>query len=346
MPPNDLPFGKLPAPLLEELINRLPTQAEDIVQGPGIGLDCAVIQVGERLLVIKSDPITFTSEEIGWYLVQVNVNDIATTGALPRWLMVTILLPSAGARKQAVEITAQLQNACALFDLTVIGGHTEVTRGIDRPILVGTMIGEVAPEKLVSPRGALPGDRLLITKGVPIEATAILGKEFAGRLLEPEVGLSQPELEAAQQFLYEPGISVLQDARAALEAGGVHAMHDPTEGGIYAAVWEMAAACGLSIRIEPKKIPVYPLSRRICEGLGLDPLGAIASGALLIAAAPDRSQAVIDSLTRAGIACTEIGFFEDEGGEPRVLSGFSAGATLFPRQEQDEVTRLFQPAPI
>ncbi len=343
MPTDDLPVGKLPGELLESLLARLPTRAPHVVQGPGIGLDCAVVESSGRLLVLKSDPITFASDAIGWYAVQVNANDLATTGALPRWLLVTLLLPPNGAATLLDQIATQLEQACSELGIVVIGGHTEVTYGLDRPILVGTMIGEVSPERLVTPRGAQPGDRLLLTKGVPIEATALLSREFPARLSAPHSGLSAADLEAAQAFLRHPGLSVLPDAQIAMRAGQVHAMHDPTEGGLYTALWELAQACQHTLWVDLAAAPVFPLSARICQILGLDPLGAIASGALLLAAPPTDAPNIAQALVQSGIPCAEIGVVADQPGPPLVRQGFSPEAVLAPRPSRDEIARLFEP---
>jgi hydrogenase expression/formation protein HypE len=341
MPANSLPVGKLPSDLLENLLERLPTHGPQVVLGPGIGLDCAVIETSGRLLVFKSDPITFASDSIGWYAVQVNANDLATTGALPRWMLVTLLLPSAGAPALLDQIGEQLQQACAELGLVVIGGHTEVTYGLDRPILVGTMIGEVSREQLVTPRGAQPGDRLLLTKGVPIEATALLSRELSDRLTTPTNGLSADELKTAQAFLHQPGLSVLPEAQLALQAGRVHAMHDPTEGGLYTALWELAQACQHTLWMDLSTVPVFPLSARICQILNLDPLGAIASGALLLAVPPNDARNISRAIAQAGIACTEIGIVSDQAGPALVRQGFSPDAGLAPRPVRDEIAKLF-----
>jgi hydrogenase maturation factor len=341
MPTNSLPVGKLPSSLLESLLAQLPTHGPHVVLGPGVGLDCAVVETSGRLLVFKSDPITFASDSIGWYAVQVNANDLATTGALPRWMLVTLLLPPAGASVLLDQIGAQLQQACAELGVVIIGGHTEVTYGLDRPILVGTMVGEVSREQLVTPRGAQPGDKLLLTKGVPIEATAILSRELPDRLSVPPNGLSAAELKTAQAFLHEPGISVLREAQLAIQAGHVHAMHDPTEGGLYTALWELAQACQHTLWVDLAKVPVFSLSARICQILELDPLGAIASGALLLAAPPQEAGKISQAISQAGISCTEIGMVADQAGPPVVRQGFSPDAGLVTRPARDEIAQLF-----
>jgi hydrogenase expression/formation protein HypE len=331
-----LPPGKLPPELLARMLQTLPTHDPQVRLGPGIGLDCAVIDMGSTLWVLKSDPITFATEEIGWYLVQVNANDIATTGARPRWLMATFLLPEKGASAALVEkLAGQLARACDALGITVIGGHTEITTGLNRPLAMGTLIGEVSPERLVTPQGIRPGDRILLTKGAPIEATAILARERPEQLSGV---LSQSEIEEAQGFLVHPGISVLRDAQIAVSAGQVTAMHDPTEGGVATALWELAEAGGCTLRVDPAAIPIPPLARKVCRAFGIDPLGAIASGALLLTAPPADSQSIIQALGAEGIPCTEIGWVEP--GPAQVL--VAATGQPLPRPARDEIARVFE----
>ena len=335
---NLLPVGKLPVNLLAMLLKQAPVQDPRVILGPGVGLDCAVVDVGDMLLVFKSDPITFAGDEIGWYLVQVNANDIATTGARPRWLLVTLLLPEGQTTAELVErISAQIHGACRQIGVSVIGGHTEITHGLERPLVVGTMIGEVGHDQLVTPQGAAPGDRILLTKGVPIEATAILAREFPERL---EQVLGPAEVEQAAGFLYDPGISVLRDAQVATQAGQVTAMHDPTEGGLAAALWELAQACGHSLVVDPAAVPVPPLSARICHALKLDPLAAIASGALLLTAPAQDARHIRRALEADGIACAEIGAVE--AGPATAWQKIATGRQPLPHPARDEIARLFE----
>ena len=331
-----LPVGKLPADLLRPLLAKAPQDDPRLLLGPRIGVDCAVLDLGDRLLVLKSDPITFATADIGWYLVQVNSNDIATTGAAPRWLLVTALLPEGSTTAELVEeIAGQVYAACAASGISVIGGHTEITHGLDRPILAGTLIGEVARDKLVTPQGMRPGDRLLLTKGVPIEATAILAHEFPARLAEV---LSEAELLQAQNYLHDPGISILRDAQIALAAGQVTAMHDPTEGGLLTALWELAEAGQKTLLVDLETVPIPPLSARICTAFDLDPLATIASGALLFTASPGDAPAIIDALAEAGIACSAIGHVQ--AGPSAALEAGTRQALS--RPDQDEIGRVYE----
>lgn len=333
-----LPIGKLPPDLLAQFLSKAPILDPRVLQGPGVGLDCAILDFGDTLLALKSDPITFATADIGWYGVQVNANDIATSGARPRWFLVTLLLPEKAATAQLAEqISDQIFRACQAMDVSVIGGHTEITYDIDRPILVGTMIGEVPRERLVTSRGARPGDRILLTKGVPIEATAILAREFPDRLRQL---LTPAELRQAQSFLYDPGISVLPDARVAVDAGQVTAMHDPTEGGLATALWELAEASQCTLTVDPGSIPIPDLSGRICQAFDLDPLAAIASGALLLTVAPDDASPIRRALEAAGILCTEIGSVES--GQAAVWHSAPAGQRPLPRPERDAIAKVFE----
>jgi hydrogenase maturation factor len=308
-----------------------------VILGPGIGLDCAVIDTGELLTVYKSDPITFATDQIGYYLVQVNANDIATTGAQPKWLLVTLLLPEARTPAQLPEqIMGQVQATCRALGVVVIGGHTEITAGLDRPIAIGTMIGEVSRDKLISPRGARAGDHLLLTKGVPIEATALLSREFPTRL---QGVLTEREIEEAQGYLFEPGIGVTRDARAAVEAGCVTAMHDPTEGGIVTALWELAEASQKALQVDPVRITVPALAQRICDAFGVDPFSSIASGALLMTARAAEAQAICAALREKAIACTDIGIVTE--GDPTVQRLTATGLELWPRPIVDGIAKVF-----
>ncbi|HLF90974.1 MAG TPA: AIR synthase family protein [Anaerolineales bacterium] len=332
-----LPLGKLPPELLKSLLPQTSADPQ-VVLGPGIGMDCAIVDVGDKLLALKSDPITFAVESIGWYAVQVNANDIATTGARPRWFLSTILLPEAKATRELVEhITGDIFQACQDLGITVVGGHTEITYGLDRPLVIGTLIGEVTRERLVTPKGIQPGDRILLTKGVPIEGTAILAREFVEQL---GLHLSGEDIHRAQNFLYEPGISIVRDAQVACEAGSVTGMHDPTEGGLAAALWEMAIASGLSLVVEPEAVPCSELSRRVCQVFDLDPLATIASGALLLTVPPEDVTPVCAALHREGILCAQIGRVET--GPPQVWQMGENTRQLFPYPERDEITRVYE----
>jgi len=333
-----LPVGKLPHDLLDRIIHSLPASGPSVRLGPGIGLDCAVLEFGEQCLVLKTEPITFASDDIGWYAVQIAANDIATTGAAPKWAMFTVLLPeNRTSEKNVVDLTRQLADACRGTGIAVVGGHTEITHDLNRVIIVTTLIGEVARANLITPAGAQPDDVILLTKGVPIEATALLAREFSTSL---ETAFTREEIQTAADYLTTPGISILRDAQIAVTAGGVTAMHDPTEGGVATALWELAQACQKSLFVQPESILVPELSSRICQYFHLDPLGTIASGALLLTVKPAFKEGVIDALTSAGISVAEIGTVSD--GPCEVLYRDGLVIKALPRFDRDEISRVFE----
>jgi len=332
-----LPIGKLSPDLLKEVLKKAPLLDDRILSGPGIGIDCAVVEFGGKTLAFKTDPITFVSDEIGWYAVQVCANDIVTTGAKPLWYLATVLFPERETTEGLVKAVAeQLYQACERLGVSVIGGHTEVTSGLDRPIVVGTMVGEVDSKELISPDNTVPGDHILLTKGVPIEATAILARELSERLGSK---LNAAELLEAQNYLYDPGISVVKDAHVAVQSGEVHSMHDPTEGGVAAALWEMSDACGYGICFDPQAIHIPDISKKICEIFNIDPLASIASGALLLAVPEKSVTNICNELSNAGILCKDIGVVntKDDG-----LMVIKDGAKKpYPRPIRDEIATLF-----
>ncbi len=337
MTQQTLPLGKLPLELLNQILYSNKTDDDRIILGPGVGIDCAVVDIGERYMVLKSDPITFATDEIGWYSVQVNANDLATTGATPLWFLNTLLLPEGKTtREDVLRINQQLHDACASLGITVIGGHTEVTHSLDRPILVGTLIGEVEKDRLVTPRGARPGDRILLTKGIPIEATSILAREFPGQL---RAVLTEAELRKAADFLHQPGIGVTRDANLALSAGKVTAMHDPTEGGLAAALWELAEASGNVLRVNREAVHIPELSQKICSFFGLNPLGTIASGALLMTVDAQDAGKIQSTLEDSGIRCTDIG--QVSAGTPAVWITTNGVEHALEHPEQDEIGKVY-----
>lgn len=336
---ESLPVGKLPYELMASLLAQVPCPDPRVLVGPGPGMDCAVVDAGgDRLLVFKSDPITFVADDVGEYLVRINTNDIATTAAEPSWLLLTLLLPEGQTPpERARAINEQVFEACRQAGIAVIGGHTEVTHGLDRPIAVGALVGEVARDRLVTPRGATPGDRILLTKGVPIEGTAILAGELGERLTGV---LSPEELARAKGFLTDPGLDVLRDARVALGAGRVTAMHDPTEGGVATALWELAEASGRALEVAPERIPVPELAQRVCRAFGLDPLATIASGALLLTCPPSEAEAIRAALVDAGIACSDIGVVKT--GPPGVHRDSEGGGGMLARPDRDDIGRVYE----
>jgi len=333
-----LPVGKLPAELLQELLRKYTRPNSRVIVGPGVGEDAAVIDFGERYLVAKTDPITFATDEIGWYAVNVNANDIACSGGVPKWFLVTALLPAGTADAEMAEsIFAQLAEACQALDITLCGGHTEITYDLERPILVGLMLGEVEPARLVHSGGARPGDALILTKGIAIEGTALIARE-KGEMLAGE--FPADFLQRCRQMLHEPGISVVREACLLRQQVDVHAMHDPTEGGLATALWELAAAAGVGLRVYRDAIPILPETQALCQRFGLDPLGLIASGALLATVPAVQAEEAVRLLAEAGIAARCIGEVLPAG--EGVWLRDAGGDQPLPRFARDEFARLVE----
>jgi hydrogenase expression/formation protein HypE len=333
-----LPPGKLPAALLGSLLGSL-TQPAEVIVGPGIGHDVAVLETGgPEYLVAKTDPITFATEALGHYLVAVNVNDLATSGGIPRWLLVTLLLPEGQTTEAVVrELWQQLTEACEAVGVSIIGGHTEITCDLSRPLAVGLLLGTVPRDQLIAPGGTRPGDVILLTKGLPLEGTALIARERREQLLA--AGYEAAWLDRCANLLYQPGLSVLPEARALCQALRPHALHDPTEGGVATALWELAEASGVGLLIEARQLPVLPEGQTLCAEFGLDPLGTIASGSLLAAVRPDDEAAALAACQAAGIACQPIG--RATPAADGVLLREQTTCRPLPRFDQDEITRLF-----
>ena len=299
-------IGKLPHELMRELLADLGAEDGRVIVGPAVGEDCAVVDMGERLLVVKSDPVTFAAERVGWYAVQVNANDVACTGAAPRWFLPTVLMPASYTPDDARGLFADIANACRELGVSIVGGHTEVTAGIERPIVAGTMLGELTERsRLVSTGGAQDGDSLILTTGLAIEGAAILAGECADALRTARV--DEATIQRAAGYLTEPGISVVAAARALCEAVDVHSLHDVTEGGIVTALREVAAASGLGVVLEAESTPVLPECEAICNALGIDPLGLLGSGALVATMAASETPRALRALDRIGVNGWEIG---------------------------------------
>ncbi len=335
---SPFPVGKLPPELLVTLLSALPSPDPRVVVGPGMGLDAAVIDMGDHYLVAKTDPITFATDDIGWYAVNVNANDIACMGAQPKWFMVTALLPAGQADAVMAErILLQIKEACAVLNIALVGGHTEITYGLDRPILVGSMLGEVAKDRLVTSRGAHVGDAVLLTKAVPLEGTALIAREKEQDLRRR--GFSDDFVAGAKNLLRDPGISVVREALVGAEVGAATAMHDPTEGGLATGLRELAHASHVGLAVDGDAIPFSKEGLALCAAYSLDPLGVIASGSLLLTVPSEKINDLLGRFDSAGVACAIIGrVVPREEGMTIARAGVVAE---LPRFEVDEIARLF-----
>jgi hydrogenase maturation factor len=329
-----LPAGKLPVELLTRLLAQHPPPPPELLLGAAIGEDACVIEIGDRLVVAAADPITLTSENAGRLAVLVNANDVAVSGARPRWFLAVVLVPAGSGESLVEGLFRSIRLGLEEVGAYLVGGHTEVTPAVTRPIVIGQMIG-LAETGIVKTGGCEPGDGVVQVKPAPIEGAAVLAGA-AERLgtVDPKV------LDAARSSLERPGIAVVEPAIMAAELGAT-ALHDPTEGGLAGGLYEMASAAGLRIVVDRATVLWFAPGIAVCEALGADPWCTLASGTLLATFPASTVGSALSSFHSAGYDAALLGRVEegsgveDERGEPvpissrdevaRLLSGREAG---------------------
>lgn len=335
MSPRSFKTGKVPSDVLRRLVfNRLGVPTDRVLSGPGVGEDAAVIDMGDRVLVAKGDPITGAEGNIGWLSVHINANDIASTGARPLWFVCIALLPEGADESMLKGIMDDIHEACLEVGASLVGGHTETTPGLDRPILAGFMMGEAQRNRYVTTGGARPGDLIILTKGAGIEGTAIIASDLRDHL-KGKVDDRVVERGAAMVRW----ISVVPEAMKAVEAGSPNSLHDPTEGGLINGLWEMAEAAGVGLKVDRASIPIPDETRQICGAMGVDPLRLLGSGALLITAQPDEAEKIMEALTEEGISASVIGGVTPLS-EGRLLIDEKGNHEPIEAVEQDELYRI------
>ena len=296
-----LNIGKVPNEILRDVVfPRLGAGDSSVLLGPNIGEDAAIIKIGRDLVAFKSDPITGSMEEVGFLAIHVNANDIATRGAEPKWFLQCILLPEGSTLESLNKIAQQMDSAAKEIGVSIVGGHTEVTPGLERPIVVGSMLGIVKNSRFFTSGGARPGDLLYMTKYAGIEGTAILSSEK--RVLSSH---GETFVSACKSLLTL--ISVVKECRVLRDIEGVTSMHDLTEGGVLGGVWELAEAASIGVSVDLRRVPVLPETRIICEELGLNPYRLISSGSLLFTVARGFETEVEIALKGFGVPFAHIG---------------------------------------
>jgi hydrogenase maturation factor len=329
--------GKVPTQVLVRNIFPYKGKVDpSVILGSSIGEDAALISYGEDVLVLTTDPVTGASSDIGWLSVHVNANDVACRGATPRWFLCTILLPENVSVGTINSIMKQIDRAAKEVRVAVVGGHTEVTPGLKRPILIGYMLGVTKRGRYVTSSGARSGNDLIMTKTVGIEGTAVLAADFPRRL-NPTVG--RPLLSRAKRL--RGSISVVDDARLAVVTGGVRAMHDPTEGGLLQGVWELAEASRVGFTIYESRIPIRDETKQVCAALRLDPLRLMSSGCLLLAVDKRMTKAVLHRLSKNGILASVIGTVTDRR-MGRKLVRLNGEVREIGPSERDEIYRVIE----
>jgi len=327
-----LPPGKIPIEILEEIVfKNLGAERSEVTLGPAAGLDGAVLDVGSKNAVVSMDPITGAVERIGWEAVNINANDVATFGVEPAFLFSCMMLPQNAESGIVQTIATQMNGAAKDLGIAIVGGHCESTPGLTNPIVVGCIMGLTEKGKYVTAAGAKSGDKLILTKSAGIEGTAILAFDREDQLKKV---FSQSMLEGAKGFYSQ--ISVVEDALTAYRTGKVHAMHDPTEGGIFNGIHEMADAAGLGLRVFEEKIMVEPETAKICRFYEIDPFQLISSGALLIAAEPDSAVKILEALSRERIYADVVGEFNPNPNK-RILMRKNDAVEMLPRPVSDHL---------
>lgn len=304
-------IGKVPENVLKRSVfKQLHTKRPEVVLGAGVGEDCAAVKLAaDETLVLSTDPITGTAKDIGTLAIQITVNDLASAGAEPLGVLLTILLPEKVREIKLREMMEQIEEACAKVGVQVMGGHTEVTAVVNQPVVTVCGVGKVKDGRIISTAGARSGMDILVTKWIGIEGTSILAKEHEEELLGR---FSAPFIQKAKDL--DVYLSVLSEAAVAVRSG-VSAMHDVTEGGIFGALWEMAEASGVGLEIDIKKIPIRQETVEICEFFGINPYQLISSGCMLMAASD--GNLLVRELEKAGIPAAIIG--KATAGNDRVL---------------------------
>lgn len=325
--------GKISETVLKRSIfKQIHTRREEVLLGAGVGEDCAAVKLApDEVFVISTDPITGTVKDTGMLAIQITANDLASSGAEPVGVMLTVLLPEEIEEKDIREMMGQVEEACSSFHIQVMGGHTEVTRAVNQPVISVTGVGKVREDRLVSTAGAKPGQDILVTKWIGIEGTSIIAKEKESELL---ARFSASFVDTAKDF--DRYLSVVPESRIAVEHG-VSAMHDVTEGGIYGALWEVAEASGVGLEADLRAIPIRQETVEICEYFELNPYYLISSGCMLMTA--ERGHDLARKLQAAGIPAAVIGKIT-EGKARRIWNG--GEESYLERPKTDELYKIYK----
>lgn len=300
---SKLTLGKVSPELLQKFFALLP-EDKSVIIGPKIGEDAAIVTINKEFIAVKTDPITFSFNDIGSQVVHINANDIACMGAVPRWFLVTLLLPPETDTYFLSEFFDRLTQSCSELEISIIGGHTEVTPAVNQPIAIGCMIGKVLSKKVVSNSNIQAGDAVLLTKAIAIEGTHVIYQKKRAELRKE---LSPCISKKIENFFKNPGISVVKEATLAFTNADIHCMHDPTEAGLLGGVWEMAVASEVGIKLYEKSIPILKETKLLCQKFNLNPLSLLASGSLLIAASAEQADKLLLIYKNANIPCAKIG---------------------------------------
>ncbi|MCS4540493.1 MAG: AIR synthase family protein [Thaumarchaeota archaeon] len=323
-------LGKLPPKILRKyLLAMTGAPSKKLMVVPAIGIDFGVVKLDRGYMIVSSDPVTGVEKRIGWYAVNVSANDVATSGNRPEFIQSVILLPENSNERIVKAVSAEIHSSAKELGVTIVGGHTELTPGLKRPIVMTTAFAFSG--SYVTAADAREGDLVMMTKSAGVEGTAILGNRFVDSSSNSERALAR----ATKKFYSQ--LSVVGEAEAAFSTGAVHAMHDCTEGGVLGAVYEMAYASKRGFRILESQIPVAPETKELCSRLRINPLRLISSGTLLLAVKPIGEGKVSKRLAEIGVASAVIGRFS---GRIRISVRTDGSETRIDEPGTDEIWRI------
>lgn len=298
-------IGKVPENVLKRsVLKQIKTKRPEVILGAGVGEDCAAIALEpDEVMVLSTDPITGTTADTGRWAVMISANDIASSGAEVVGMLICAMLPPNITEQEIRAVMEQIESTCEELKIQVVGGHTEITDGVVRPILTVTGIGKVKRDKLLATKGAKPGQDIVITKWIGLEGTAILAKEREEMLLK-----RFPRHMIDEAKTYEKMLSVIPEAATAMKSN-VSAMHDITEGGVFGALWEMAESAGVGLTVDLKELPVKQATVEICNFFDINPYELMSSGSMLIVT--DKGHDLVRELEKVHIHGAVVGKITD-----------------------------------
>ncbi len=301
-------IGKIPTEVLKEVIfSNIKHRRSEVLVRPNIGEDCAVVDFGDYVCVMSTDPITGAIKDIGSLAIHISCNDIASSGVEPLGIMLTIMAPPNTTKEDLSYVMAEANKAAASINVEIIGGHTEITDAVNRMIISATAIGRQLKSKLVLSEGAKIEDAVFMTKHAGLEGVAIIARDLEEKLKDK---VSYDIIKSAQEFSKD--ISVVKEGILASSVG-VHSMHDVTEGGIFGALWELAEASGLGIEVYEDNINIREETMQICKLFSINPMRLISSGVMVITVSQDKKDLMVEAFNSEGMDITEIGKIIKEG---------------------------------
>ncbi|KNY28211.1 AIR synthase family protein [Pseudobacteroides cellulosolvens] len=323
-------IGKIPNSILKEIVlGKLNNNRKEILLRPGIGEDCCAVDFGEYACVLTTDPITGAVNQVGKIAVNIACNDIASSGAEPLGLLITLLAPPKTTEQDIATIMTAICDTANALNVDIIGGHTEITAAVSQVVIISTAVAKILKDKLVTTSGAKPGDDIIMTKSAGIEGTVIIASDHEDLLRDR---MTKEQLKRAKSFVGK--LSVVKEGIIAGKFG-VNSMHDITEGGILGALWEIGEASGVGMEVYEDLIPVENETSVICDLLNLNPLKLISSGSMVITC--DNGRELISELNRNGINAALIGKITKEMN--RVLYGHN-GIEVINEPESDELFKI------